>query len=664
MSLRILGLISLSICLSLCLSANRVSDPALVEPLIIQPFAFPPGSSAAKTQADGDKLVSVEKLTLGAANDNFATAIELVLFGPFSGPESWTKSTEIAIYGDNLGTTKENGEPNHEGQAGGHSVWFKLILPRNARVDFVPQANSTNFTALLGVYKGSTINVLTPVALTYSGSPSPLATRTLAAEAWTTYYVAIDGASGASGNFYFQMYYDPLSTAPDNDNFSRARDITGSINPTPSSLYSLYGDNLNATKETGEPNSAGHSVWWKWTSPANTRAFLNASASDFAANLGIYTGTNVSALIAANPNAAVQAQALSFDAVAGNTYYIMADGTNGSTGNIHILVSFLAADQAPVITKQPADLTLPSNGNGQLQLILSGGAVTKHQWYRNGVPYNGSTGPTYVSFSQATSNDAGAYYVVLSNSWGSVTSATANVTVTDTFPAITVQPKSQNNAVGNSIQLYVTAIGESPLTYQWFYNGTAITSVGGTISIPGITDISGLNHSNTLFTSLFIQSATTAVAGSYTVTVTNRLGSVTSSPAIVTVGPPPVITTHPANQTVRAGGSVTFTVAATSNNPLSYAWNFNGQPIQPTVNSPSLQLANLQAANVGSYSVTVSNAGGSVLSQSASLQLESSPTSPPSSGSSSGGGGAPSVWFLAALATLLVLHRKHWLNAR
>jgi sugar lactone lactonase YvrE len=58
------------------------------------------------------------------------------------------------------------------------------------------------------------------------------------------------------------------------------------------------------------------------------------------------------------------------------------------------------------------------------------------------------------------------------------------VAVTQTPPAITAQPASQIVAVGNRVNLSVTATGAGPLTYQWQFNGTnlpngVITTVAG-----------------------------------------------------------------------------------------------------------------------------------------------------------------------------------------
>jgi len=82
----------------------------------------------------------------------------------------------------------------------------------------------------------------------------------------------------------------------------------------------------------------------------------------------------------------------------------------------------------------------------------------------------------------------------------------------------------------------------------------------------------------------------------------------------------PVITAQPTNQTVTAGGSVTFTVAASSFAPLSYRWYFNGGGISGATNV-NYSLSNVMASNAGNYTVVITNVYGSVTSSVAALTV-------------------------------------------
>lgn len=115
---------------------------------------------------------------------------------------------------------------------------------------------------------------------------------------------------------------------------------------------------------------------------------------------------------------------------------------------------------------------------------------------------------------------------------------------------------------------------------------------------------------------------------------------------------PPVITVQPVSATVTAGGSATFSVTATG--AVSFQW-FLGNTSISGATSSSHTVSNAQAANAGSYFVTVTNATGSVNSETVTLTVNPAappPPPPPAPARSSGGGGAPSLWFCGALSLL------------
>jgi alpha-tubulin suppressor-like RCC1 family protein len=80
----------------------------------------------------------------------------------------------------------------------------------------------------------------------------------------------------------------------------------------------------------------------------------------------------------------------------------------------------------------------------------------------------------------------------------------------------------------------------------------------------------------------------------------------------------PVITSQPTTQMAIVGTNVTFTVTASGFAPLAYQWYFNGSAITGAT-ATNYSLAGLTTANAGSYTVVVSNAGGSVTSSVAVL---------------------------------------------
>lgn len=90
-------------------------------------------------------------------------------------------------------------------------------------------------------------------------------------------------------------------------------------------------------------------------------------------------------------------------------------------------------------------------------------------------------------------------------------------------------------------------------------------------------------------------------------------------------GTAPTITTQPVAQTVLSGSTATFSVTATGTPPLTYLWKKGGATIVGAPNAPSYTTpATVVGDNGAAYTVTVSNAAGSVTSASALLTVQAS----------------------------------------
>jgi hypothetical protein len=96
----------------------------------------------------------------------------------------------------------------------------------------------------------------------------------------------------------------------------------------------------------------------------------------------------------------------------------------------------------------------------------------------------------------------------------------------------------------------------------------------------------------------------------------------------------PAITAQPANQTVTAGQTATFSVTATGRSLLSYQWLENGTAISGATSAGYTTPATRTSDSGSSFQVTVSNSLGSVTSNSATLTVTTS---------SSAGGNSASV---------------------
>lgn len=271
---------------------------------------------------------------------------------------------------------------------------------------------------------------------------------------------------------------------------------------------------------------------------------------------------------------------------------------SNAAGSVTSQSALVEVTQPVTITAQPVDQTVVEGAAASFSVTVTGTGLLSYQWRKGGVSVNGATNAT-LRVNNARTVDAGGYQVVVSNGAGPVTSAVAKLTV-NVGVRILSQPQSLAVINGSSAAFSVAAVGTAPLTYQWQFNGTDIAgATGPNLGLPNL-------HPSD--------------AGAYSVVVQNAVGPVTSIEAVLNILIPPVIQEHPAGQTVDLGGSATFDVVTTGDQPLSYQWQRNGGNISAAT-SDTLTLSNVQAADAGSYSVVAQNPGGAVSSLSASLTL-------------------------------------------
>ena len=109
----------------------------------------------------------------------------------------------------------------------------------------------------------------------------------------------------------------------------------------------------------------------------------------------------------------------------------------------------------PSITRQPASSTTTVDTSATLSVSVSGDGLF-YQWFRNGVLLVGSTA-SQLAFSPAQVADSADYYVIVSNSSGSVVSAKATLLVVSPMTVTSFAPKS--NATGLCV--------DTPLSIQF-----------------------------------------------------------------------------------------------------------------------------------------------------------------------------------------------------
>jgi len=258
----------------------------------------------------------------------------------------------------------------------------------------------------------------------------------------------------------------------------------------------------------------------------------------------------------------------------------------------------------PEIIQQPAAVSTAAGTNASFAVTLaSNPLVPAYQWRLNGSAIAGATLPT-LTLPSVTPGLAGDYSVTITNSAGSVTSATARLTVQASSanpvpPALTAEPTGLAVALGQSARLAVAAIGSAPLSYQWQRNG---------VNLPGATA-----------PTLTLVASGSAQAGDYTVIVTNSAGSVTSTPAGVAVLPPVVRIDGLLPQTVEVGTAASFAARVVANEPATCQWLRNDVPLLDATSCSSLTTPPATAADNGATYTLRATAGSQIATASAVL---------------------------------------------
>ena len=190
-------------------------------------------------------------LVIGRQPDNDLFEDPYLLTGP-----------AVGVSGTNVGASKEAGEPDHAGDAGGRSIWWRWTAPATGNVTLDTRGSAID--TLLAVYTGSSLSTLSPVASNDqdpdSGNASILSFN---AAQGTEYLIAVDGYDSDQGDIALNLTLNNLNEAPavqiltpaDNAVFAplanveitaQAEDVDGSIEQ----VYFYLGPDLHAIDDT------------------------------------------------------------------------------------------------------------------------------------------------------------------------------------------------------------------------------------------------------------------------------------------------------------------------------------------------------------------------------------------------------------------------------
>jgi hypothetical protein len=146
------------------------------------------------------------------------------------------------------------------------------------------------------------------------------------------YFFQIGGYLSASGQMNFHLHCSACYATPLNDNFSAAKIVVGDS-------FTDAVPNINATTEPDEPAPCGaiaNTVWYSFTPSKNSTATASTGDSNFDAVEAVYVGSDefhLTNLGCSNIwDGSLSSSSVTFNAVAGTTYWIQSGGYNGTTG--------------------------------------------------------------------------------------------------------------------------------------------------------------------------------------------------------------------------------------------------------------------------------------------------------------------------------------------
>lgn len=220
--------------------------------------------------------------------------------------------------------------------------------------------------------------------------------------------------------------------------------------------------------------------------------------------------------------------------------------------------------------------------------------------------------PGQSSYAASTRNN------IKASSWGAWSGSysfagagvVAGTSVATTRPAIAPGYAfgATSYAAGGRLVLPISVIGGGTYTYQWYLNGGILQ---GATANP-----------------YTVETLTAAQAGTYTVDVTNSLGTTRLTAGTITVGATgsPTLALQPVSKTVVPGATFTLAASATGSG-LSYQW-FRNNVALPSETGAILLRNNASATDSGSYTVRVTNASGTITSNAATITLSANASRP------------------------------------
>jgi hypothetical protein len=329
--------------------------------------------------------------------------------------------------------------------------------------------------------------------------------------------------------------------------------------------------------------------------------------------------------------------------------------------------------QAPAITTPPANVIVTPGQPATFSVVASGAPTLGYQWQRDGAPIASASAASYTLASAALADSGASFRVVVSNAFGSVTSAAAVLIVnsspttgnglrgeyfnepnlsapvlTRTDPTIDFDFGQGSPVAGVAADTYsMRWTGQVVPRFSQTYTFTTLSDDGvrlwvndvqlvnnwtdhaptenaGTIALTAGVPVSIRLEYYNIWGAAVIRLYWASSAQAREIVPATQLLLPGSTPPPPPTGTAPTITTPPATIGVASGQAATFSVVAGGTAPLSYQWQRNGSNISGATGA-SYTLASPTVADSGAaFRVVVSNAFGSITSAAATLSVSAS----------------------------------------
>jgi hypothetical protein len=286
-------------------------------------------------------------------------------------------------------------------------------------------------------------------------------------------------------------------------------------------------------------------------------------------------------------------------------------GTSSSDNTVFTQDAIVYVAKGTQIDKEPVSQVVSTGSTAKFEVAAAeatgsfGISPVRYEWSKNGVViadngrYGGATTPV-LSIKNVAGTDAGNYSVKVIGSCGEATSQTFTLTLGTV--SINAVAASVDACQSSDAKLEVNAtssVSGLNVEYHWFKGDVQL--------------FDGAKYSGAHTNALTIKNAQASDAGQYkAMAVASPAVNVSASANVaLSLYASTQITTPPTSKKVCDGTKETLTVTATGGGTMTYQWKKDGQDIAGATAS-SYEIASMDAASAGNYTVVATGACGSV----------------------------------------------------